>query len=211
MPKALSTTWTIRKVIQNTRTHSETKNRFDYKVRDMVRAIKIEKVSVYDGKNPGEARTKFTIRTQSTPQYYPYYTPKDSRGRPHKRQFKYRHSYQVIIQLDELSIDVPFKARLGALGKWDFSPAGRAKIVKEKSPRAKKAKRTLVESTNVLRGLNGDFFFRCSYVWKNNDILFGRDWTNGQPPRKVNPNEIVFFPKHVLAVCEYLMNIGKLK
>jgi hypothetical protein len=46
----------------------------------MVRVIRIEKTDVYDGKQPGQARTKFTIRTQSTPQYYPYYTKRDSQG-----------------------------------------------------------------------------------------------------------------------------------
>jgi hypothetical protein len=100
-----------------------------------------------------------------------------------------------------LSIDVPFKGRVGALGRWDFTPRGRSKRVNGK----------VIEGTNVQRGLNGDFFFRCSYVWKKNGILFGRDWTNGQPPVRVNPNQIVFAPKHFLCCCEYLMNRGVLK
>jgi hypothetical protein len=114
---------------------------------------------------------------------------------------KYRHYYQVIIQLDKLSIDTPFKGRVGALGRWDFTSAGRSRRVKGK----------VIEGTNIQKGLNGDFFFRCSYVWKKNGILFGRDWTNGQPPVHVNPQQIVFAPKHFLSCVEYLMNTGKLK
>jgi hypothetical protein len=171
----------------------------------MVKAIRIEKTDVYDGKQPGEARTKFTIRTQSTPQYSPYYTKKDSRGRPRKRQIKHKHQYQVIIQLDKLSIDVPFKARVGSLGRWDFSSNGKDRRIKQN--RSFK----IIPGTNTIRGLNGDFFFRCSYVWKKNGILFGRDWTNGQPPVHVNPKQIVFAPKHMIVCIEYLMNTGKLK
>jgi hypothetical protein len=203
MPSPLSNPggWTLRRLLSNTYAHQETKTRYDYRTRDMVKVIRIEKTDVYDGKNPGQARTKYTIRTQSTPQYYPYYTKRDSRGRCRKRQIKYRHYYQVIIQLDKLSIDVPFKGRVGALGRWDFAPAGRSRRIKGK----------VIEGTNIQKGLNGDFFFRCSYVWKKNEILFGRDWTNGQPPVHVNPKQIVFAPKHMIACIEYLMNTGKLK
>jgi hypothetical protein len=191
---------TIRKLVQNTYAHQETRNRFTYKTRDMVKVIRIEKTDVYDGKNPGQARTKYTIRTQSTPQYFPYYTKKDSRGRSRKRQMKYRHQYMVIIQLDKLSIDVPFRGRVGSLGKWDFSPAGQPRRVNGK----------VIEGTNVQRGLNGDFWMRCSWCWKQAGILFGRDYTNG-PPVKANPHGIIFAPKHMLAVIEFLMNSSRLK
>jgi hypothetical protein len=118
---------------------------------------------------------------------------------------KYRHQYQVVIQLDKLSIDVPFKGRVGSQGKWDFGPSGKARKIRQ----GRSIK--IIEGSNVTRGLNGDFFFRNSYLWKREGILFGRDWTNGQPPIRVNPNMIVFAPKHFLAVVEYLMNQGILK
>jgi hypothetical protein len=170
----------------------------------MVKAIQIEKTDVYDGKKPGQARTKFIIRTQSTPQYWPYYTKKDSRGRPRKRQIKYRHQYQVVIQLDKLSIDVPVKIRVGSQGRWDFSPAGKPHKIKQ----GRNIK--IIEGSNVIRGRNGDFFFRCEWVYHKEGILFGRNWTNG-PPVHTNPRRIVFLPKHALAVIEFLMNTGKLK
>jgi hypothetical protein len=204
MPSPIRGNWTLRKLINATYQHQETRNRFDYKQRDLVRTIRIEKVDVYDGKQPGQARTKYTIRTQSAPQYPPYYTKKDSRGRPRKRQMKYRHQYQVIIQMDSLSLDVPFRGRTGAQGRWDFSPAGKPRKIKQ----GRNIK--IIEGTNVIRGINADFFFRSEYVWKKEGILFGRNWTNG-PPVKTNPKNLVFASKHFLCCVEYLMNRGILK
>jgi len=205
MPSPIRNNWTLRKLINNTYAHAETRTRFNYKQRDMIRVIQIEDTRVYDGKNPGEARTKFIIRTRSNPQYYPYYTKTDSRGRARTKQIKYRHQYQVIIQLDKLSIDVPFKGRTGAFGRWDFGPKGKLKRIKQ----GRNIK--IIEGSNVVRGLNGDFWFRSMNLWAREGILFGRDWTNGQLPVRVNPRFIIFADKHFLGVCEYLMNQGILK
>jgi hypothetical protein len=196
--------WTLRRLINNTYAHKETRTRFDYKQRDMVRVIRVEDIKVYDGKQPGQARTKFIIRTQSPPQYAPNYTKTDSRGRPRGRQRKYRHEYQVTLQLDKLSIDVPFKLRVGASARWDFGPNGKTKKIKQ----GRNIK--IIEGSNVVRGINADFFFRCSWLYKHEEILFGRDWTNG-PPVRTNPNAILFMPKHAIAVVEYLMNRGVLQ
>ena len=205
MPSPIRNNWTLRQLINNTYAHAEFRNRFDYKQRDMVHGLRIERTSVYDGKAPGEARTKFIIRSQSTPQYAPYYTKTDSRGRPRRRQMKYRHQYQVIIQLDKLSIDVPVKLRVGALGRWDFGPNGRSKKIKQgRSER-------IVEGSNITRGLNGDFWFRCQVLYAREGILFGRDWTNRQLPLQVNSKLVIFLPKHALACVELLMNRGVLK
>jgi len=183
----------------------ETRTRFNYKQRDMVRAIRIEKVSVYDGKNPGEARTKFIIKSQSTPQYFPYYQKLDSRGRPHKRQLKYKHQYDVTIQLEDLSINAPFLGRTGSSARWDFSANGKPRKIKQ----GRNIK--IIEGTNVVRGINADWFFRCQNLWAREGILFGRDWTNGQLPLRPNPRLIIFADKHFLSVCEFLMNSGHLK
>ena len=198
MPSPIKNNWTLAKILQST--YQFKRNRFDYKIRDYVTALHIEKVNVYDGKNPGEARTKYVIRTRSTPQYSPYYTRTDRWGRKRSRQNKYKHQYTVIIQLDELSMHVPFKGRVGSLGRWDFSPAGRYK----------KVGGIIVEGKNVKRGLNGDFFFNCEWLWNEQGILFGRTWTNG-PPAKVNPGKIIFAPKHFLCAAQLLMLSGILK
>lgn len=195
---------TIRRVLNETYAHRKTRTRFKYKIRDAVQGILIQKVSTYDGKAIGTSRTKFIIKTQSTPQYYPYYTKFDARGRPRKRQVKHKHYYEVTIQLDTLSLDAPFKMRVGGLARWDFSPAGKDKRVK------KNRTFVIVPGTNTKRGLNGDFFFRCEWVYYKAGILFGRNWTN-RAPVKANPRRIVFFPKHALAAIELLMNRGYLK
>jgi hypothetical protein len=170
----------------------------------MVKGIRIEKIHVYDGKQPGEARTKFIIRSQSTPQYSPYYQKLDSRGRPHKRQMKYRHQYDVTIQLDHLRLDVPCKLRVGSSRKWDFGPSGKTKKIKQ----GRTVK--IIEGSNVVNGRNGDWFFRCEWLYHREGCLFGRNWTNG-PPVQTNPYGILFLPKHALACVQFLMERGYLK
>lgn len=200
MPSPIQNVWTLKKLIQNTYAHKYSKSRFDYKIRDLVKVIQIRRITVYDGKQEGKAKTRYDIVTQSLPQYNPYFTVKDRWGRKRSMQRKYRHEYIVIIQLDTLSIDVPFKGRVGGLGKWDFSKAGQS---------YKKGNR-IIEGTNVQRGLNGDFFFRCSYLWSEAGILFGRNYATSAPT-KTNPQGIIYAPKHFLAVVQYLMETGTLK
>lgn len=191
---------TLRKLISNTFHHM--RNRVDYMNRDVLRSVKIKKVSVYDGKNPGKARTKFIIESRSYPQYYPYYTRRDSRGRPRSRQRSYRHEYDITIQLDSLSLDSDrIKLRTGADAKWDFGEAGKTK---------KDSRGRIIEGTNVKRGVNGDFFFRLSYIRKQSGILFGRNFANG-PPIHTNPNQIQFLTKHELQVIQYLVDTGILQ
>ena len=189
--------WTLKKLIQNTYRHME--NRFDYKDRDVLKGIRIKKVYQYNlSKNV--KRTTYIIESYSYPQYYPYYTKKDSRGRERTYQRTYKHQYDVTISLDRLSINAPVKLRLGSNAMWDFTPRGRSKKINGR----------VQEGTNVKRGINGDFFFRCSYLYKQHGILYGENKANGAPV-KANPKMIVFLPKHILNVVEVLMNRGILK
>jgi len=190
--------WTVKKLIQNTYMHKYSKNRFDYKIRDLVKVIRVTKRNEYQIRE-NKWRTSYRITTQSWPQYYPYYTKKDSQGRLRSSQRTYKHTYETIIQLDELSINVPVKLRLGADKKW-----------KSNSKTRKLPNGRVIESENVRNGINGDFYFRCSYIYKKEGILFGRNWATGAPT-KSNPQGIVFLPKHLIAVLEVLMNYGVLK
>jgi len=177
-------------------------NRFDYKERDVLKSVTVRAISVYDGKNPGQARTKYIIRSSSYPQYAPYYTKKDNRGRPIKYQRTYKHQYDVTIQLDRLSLDTDaIKLRTGSDAKWDFSESAKGFWT------GKGRNKRYIESKNVKRGINGDFFFRLEWLYYDVGILFGRNWTNG-PPKKTNPNKIVFLDKHMLHTIEYLVNRG---
>ncbi len=189
--------WTLKKLIQNTYLHEYSKTRLEYKIRDLVRTVRVEKRNEYQIRE-NMWRTSYRVTTQSYPNYYPYYTPRDSQGRRRQTQRTYKHTYETIIQLDKLSINTPVKLRLGSDKKWRFNSKTR------RMPNGR-----VIESDNVKNGINGDFFFRCEYLYKKEGILFGRNWTNG-PPTKVNPNGIIFLPKHLLAVVETLMNYGVL-
>ncbi len=192
--------WTIKKLVQNTWTHMQ--NRFEYRERDVLKSIIVKEVNVYDGKNPGEARTTFKIESRSYPQYYPYYTRLDKRNRPRSKQRSYRHEYEIILQMDSLSInDDRIKLRTGADAKWDFSERGKSKKV------GRGRNQRIIEGSNIKRGLNGDHFFRLSWIRRESGILYGRNYA-GWFPKQTNPKGIQFLTKHELRVLEVLMNRG---
>ena len=200
MPKSIQNKehLTLRKLLQNTYVHVQ--NRFEYRKRDVVKQIKVQKITQYPV--TGGTRTSFKIISSSYPQYYPYYTKKDSRGRKRRFQRTYRHEYEVVIQLDELSVDTDkFKIRTGRDAKWDFSVKGKSK---------KDGKGRIIEGSNIQRGINGDHFFRLSWLRWNSGILFGKNYANG-PPTKTNKFGIHFLTKHEINVIEVLMNKGILK
>jgi len=162
--------------------------------RDVLRGIVVKEIKSYDiSKNT--SRTTYKIESRSYPQYSPY----RSHTGPGHNQRRYRHEYEVVIQMDELSLDTDrFKIRTGSDAKWDFSDKGKSK--KDRRGRIK-------EGTNIKRGLNGDHFFRLSYIRKEAGILYGRNFANG-PPVHTNPNSIQFLTKHELRVLEQLINRG---
>lgn len=191
--------WTLRKLIQNTYHHFPT--RIENARRDRVRIIRIKKISVYGDLEPGQARTKYIIESRSTPQYWPYFTKRDRWGRRRTFQRSHQHQYDVTIQLDRLSIDSDrIRLRTGADKKWRFGRQHRAR---------RDAMGRVIEGTNPNEGINGDFFFRLSWVYRNEGLLFGRNWASG-PPDVRNPHYIVFLDKHMLNTVQTLVNMGVL-
>ena len=191
---------TLRYLLQNTFTNMH--SRYDYMERDVLRRFIVRKVSVYDGKNPGEARTRYDITSFSYPQYYPYYTKKDVRGRPRSFQRTYKHEYDIVLQMERLSLDCDaIKLRTGADAKWDFSKAGKGYWM------GKGRNKRWVEGSNVKRGINADFFFRLSALYAQAGILFGRNFADGLP-KKTNPYGILFLDKHMLNAVRILVNRG---
>jgi hypothetical protein len=69
------------------------------------------------------------------------------------------------------------------------------------------------------KGINADFLFRCEYVYRKYGHLYGMDQSDDiqdnkrvkRPPKITNPRQIIFFPKHLIRLIEYLMIKGKLK
>jgi hypothetical protein len=191
MPSLIRNEWTLKKLVQNTYMHK--RSRFEYMKRDVIKRITIKRTNTFD-LSTNRKRTTFIIQSTSYPQYYPYFTKRDERGRRRSRQRRYTHQYDVFLQLDKLSINVPFKARTGSQAIWDK----RAKAIRRNG-------RVIKESKNVLKGINADFRFRLEYVYAENGILFGRLLAK-TPPVKTNPRGIVFADKHLLHVIKILMN-----
>ena len=181
---------TLRYLITNT--YVNMPSRIKNMERDVLRSVTVQNVSVYDGKNPGEARTKYVIRSYSYPQYKPYYDGgKTKWGHPRSKQRTYKHQYDVTIQMEELSLDCDaIKLRTGADARWDFTKNGKGYWV------GKGRQKHYIEGSNVKRGL-----------YAQAGILFGRNFANGMP-RKTNPNNVLFLDKHMLNVVKLLVDKG---
>lgn len=194
--------WTLRKLITNTFSHNETRSRFENKDRDVLKGIRIESRTVHEGTSDNRQYQVFRIISSSYPQYRPYIERRHLVSG--SKQRKYKHQYNVTISLPRLSIDAPVKLRTGSDRGWDFSPSARARVEKHGGVRR------VIESKNVDRGRNGDFFFRLEALYARENILFGRNWTNG-PALQVNSHNIVFLDKHMLRVVELLLARSILK
>lgn len=207
MPSKLRGEWTIAKVLAMTYRYFN--SRFDYLARDVIKSsIQIKETKVYDGRSPGEMRTRYDIITASYPQYYPYFTKHDSRGRPRTRQRTYRHQYTTILQLDKLSMDVPFKSRVGANRKYQFDVA--PQLIKSKSnPHGRYL--SVADFNIAEKGINPDFYFCFEFVYSAENCLFGKCYSQQWPDERHNRYRIPGFTKHQLHVVLALMNYGILK
>ena len=225
MPNLISNRWTIKKLVQNTYMYME--NRFDYKLRDYVGVVRIERVKEYDVRS-NTTRVFYQLLSKSWPQYKPFLQAIDKRGRDTKKQFSYKHLYSNILQLDRLSINVPFKGREGSLKKPVFGMSPKM-TWKKKKVQAKNDKGILLKDSkgkiiykeikipdkiindvNAEKGVDLDFVYMSMWVWQSEGILYGPNYAKWFP-NKTNPQGIVFAGKHFLATIEYLMTRGILK
>lgn len=218
-------------------TYSMFRNRFDYRKRDVVKRVVIKQVRRYNPTRLGEPVILYEIISRSWPQYKPYFYTKSGK----KYQRKVKHEYDVILQLDELSTKTSnWRGRLGSGRKWNDKPSQnsikqiyrktREKWIKQ----SKKKGKTIKEQKTWLKkkiddhkkkaefldvgdynsrvlGINGDFYFRCSYVWKKNGHLYGYSYPSNTPAPIRNKYNVVFFPKHFINVIETLANRKILK
>lgn len=234
--------YTIKQVLQITNKFYA--NRFTYKERDVVKRITIKEVKQVERHDiPGQPRvyTKYVIESKSYPQYPPYYTRTDSRGRRRRYQRTISHEYDVIFEMDRLSLNTKeWVSRVGSGKKWRTNPPqSQIKSLyprtrnnfKRKAQRRGSTKKEQKQIYNKLverhkrsaqyldigdynsreHGLNGDFIFRCDYAYYKHDHRFGRNYYGNVAASIRNPNAIVFFPKHALNVLEQLINNGVLK
>jgi len=219
--------YSIREVLEITNQYA--RNRFEYKRRDVLKRIIIKKVKTYEVDRKKAPSISYFIESRSYPNYKPYYDPRSGR----KYQRKIYHDYDVVLQMDRLSIDSrAWRGRLGSGKKWDTMPPQSQikQIYRDTRKRWKKKYDTnklkevikkhrlravyldIGDYNSRVRGINGDFKFRLAYAWNLNGHLFGKDiGARDIPASKTNPNNIVFFPKHFINVIEVLLGRGILK
>lgn len=96
------------------------------------------------------------------------------------------HVYEITLLLHnfELGMNSPFHLRVGGLKRPIWGKKGDSK-----------AKRIQIANSNVKRQCQMQFIVECMYVYKMNNILFGPNFCT-RPPRKTNPKNKIFFPKH---------------
>ncbi len=194
-------------------------NRLDYRDRDVLKSIIIKQIKTLHPDRPKEPTVRYVIETRSFPQYAPYL----KKGQ--RMQRRIRHEYEIILEMDKLNLKTKnWKARIGSGKKWTEKPPQSQihSIYREnlktwskervKQHRAKTGLYLDVGDWNSrVSGLNGDFIFRCSYVYHKYGHHYGRNYYGFVPAQEMNPDNILFFPKHLLRVIEILMNQGILK
>jgi hypothetical protein len=200
VPEKIWTKWNINLLFQSTAQVAQ--SRFEYAQRDCPPSvIQIQKITVYDGKSPGESRTTFKIVSRSWPQYFPYYTKYDNRGRSRTYQRTTFHEYLVTISLDALSLATPVKLRTGSDKKWIFDP-NPALIRTKNNPLAPYL--SVGDFNAKTYGINADHFFTQSYNRYVSGCLFGRNYAKYAPKNY----KIPFLMKHEINCLLQMMNRG---
>ncbi len=216
---------TIKQILLVTQQYAP--NRYIYRKRDVVKKILIKEVREIDRHDlEGEPRkrTKYVIESKSFPQYYPYFTQKDSRGRSRRYQRTTSHHYDINLEMDRLSINTYYwSGRLGSGKIWNTSPPqSQIKAIypankkrwstQRKIAHKKKAKYLDIGDWNSkVQGINADFIFRQSFARYISGHLWGRNYYGNQPASIKNPQSIVFFTKHEINLIEMLLQKGILK
>ena len=211
--------FTIREVLNFT--HQKFRSRFLYEKRDVLHRITIKRVRTLSPDRPGEPVVTYEVVSKSYPQYKPYFTKKDKRGRVRRFQRSVSHEYETIFQLDQLSIDTPhWRTRTGSGKKWETHPPQQQikSIYRENAKKLTDDQKAGIKKTakylNVgdwnarVRGIMADFRFRQSYALQVHGHLFGRDEARYWPAPKTNPQSIPFFNKHQIRVLRVLMQNG---
>jgi len=214
--------YTVKEVIQNT--YHYMKNRLDYAKRDKIlNRVRIRKVKFFEKDRRDMPLVKYEVTTTSTPQYKPYTT---GIRKPTIVNRKVKHSYDIVFETDELSLNTKrWKVALGSGKKWVKPPQSkvrsiysetRKKWTPEKIKKHKENKSLYLDAgdyNSQVNGINGDWLFRCANLYKEKGHLFGRLYNEAayRPANKMNPKKIMFFPKHLLSFFRLLMEKGILK
>lgn len=229
MAQTLDGTFTIKQVLAFTK--QKFKTRFKYTKRDRIKMIRIKTIRFYNADRTKAPTIKYEIVSQSTPNYSPYL--RDKRGRKHKYQRTIHHEYDTIFQFGSEGITVNTKQWKSVTGSMRKIPKKIPQdkvgtVFRETSKRWKKLysaeeykrkirshkKRAKYVSTGdyiaQVYGINLDFIYRQAYVYKKFGHLYGRNYNpqGNQPPKITNPQQVMFFNKHQIAIIKILLSRG---
>lgn len=208
-------------------TYQVYKNRFDYRDRDVLKTVKVQEIREYVQDRLNQPEVRYKITTSSYPQYKPY---TDVKGKRSKKQRKIKHQYDLVLVLENMTMDARFRYREGSQRKWPkYESAPWTKIkqlnssVREKLQKKhgknteayKKAVQKHKKQAKYLdfgdwvsksKGINGDFYWRQAPRASRTGNLYGMYW----PEPGMDHEGIPFFGKHSLRVIMYLLKSGKL-
>ncbi len=203
-------------------TYQYVNTRFEYRDRDLLKRIQINKVKTYTKDRLNQPSERYEIITSSYPQYNEYLKIK---GKLSKRQRKIKHQYQITLQLENLTWDSRFRLHVGSFKKWpdnkkikweDIKPLHKSlkeryekkygkgtKEYKQAVEKHKKRAKYISAGDYISRvyGLNGDWYFRGKPLAKKYHCSFGITW-NTELPEDI---PYMFFGKHELRLFEVLL------
>lgn len=219
--------YTIRQALAKTSKSLKFKNRFEYRERDSVRVIRIQKIHTMNwrGKNR-QTSVYFEVVSQSVPKYY-----KKEQMRRVSFFGKIKHQYDVFFKINTMSIhDTSWQVYLGSARRWDSKPPqdklvsiykeNREKWDADKIRKHKKHRHPYIDVGDYnaqVNGINGDFRFRCCYVYEKLGHLFHKRGIRlsameiTKAPRVTNKRQELFLPKHIINLFETLIKKGHLK
>lgn len=218
MANVIEGTHSIRDVLLNTKKYVS--NRYDYRERDVLKRITVQKVTQLSPDRPDEPSVRYHIRTYSYPQYSPY---KQTKSKDAKKQRKVRHQYDTILVMDRLHIDTKaWKIRTGSTKTWIKKPP--QKLVKtiyketrqlwnKKRITRHKKKAPYLDAgdyNSQVKGIMADWIFRQAHAYWKAGHFYGNPRI-GKRPSKLNKQNLVWFNKHQLRLIEQLMIAGVLK
>lgn len=215
MANIIDGTYTIREVLQFTKQYVP--NRFEYRKRDVLKRITIQKVIELSPDRPSEPSIRYTITSFSFPQYKPYINVK---GKQAKKQRSIRHQYDTILTMDRLSIDTKaWKIRTGTTKKWIAKPPQKyvkqiyretRKLWDKKRIERHKKKAPYLDPgdyNSQERGIMADWIFRQAYAFHKAGHFYGNPQM-GKRPSSLNRKAVLFFNKHQINIIETLMVRG---
>lgn len=147
MANIINGKFTLKECLQLTYESKQFNNRFDFKDRDTLKSIIIKKVNNLKFDRPKEPTVTYIIESSSYPTYRPYYTVRDKRGKLRKYQRTTKHTYEVVLNMDRLTLNTKcWRARVGSNAVWEKNPPKH--LIKSISSEERKKIYSRVESNN---------------------------------------------------------------